>query len=164
MIMINPRGSNIMNRALSRQGGFTLIELMIVVAVIAILAAIAYPSYQDSVRKGRRGEAKSDLVELAQAMERCFTQNNSYHGCASIADATDTLIAPFDKSPQAAAATARYTIVMTVPGGAAGRTVFSLAATPVGDQLKDSCGPGPLTLNQTGAKGPATGSTGIPCW
>ena len=57
--------------------GFTLIELMIVVAVIAVLAAIAYPSYQDSVRKGRRGEAKSELVTLAQARERCFTEKGT---------------------------------------------------------------------------------------
>jgi prepilin-type N-terminal cleavage/methylation domain-containing protein len=54
------------------QKGFTLIELMIAVVVIAILAAIAYPSYQDSVRKSRRADAKSALMEHAQFMERTY--------------------------------------------------------------------------------------------
>jgi prepilin-type N-terminal cleavage/methylation domain-containing protein len=58
--------------------GFTLIELMIVVAVISILTLIAYPSYVNSVREGRRGQAKADLVTLANNMERCFTQTNTY--------------------------------------------------------------------------------------
>jgi len=58
--------------------GFTLIEVMIVVAIIGILASIAYPSYVDSVRKGRRAEARAALTELMQQEERFMTQNNSY--------------------------------------------------------------------------------------
>src|SRR5690606_34477191 len=54
----------------SRSRGFTLIELMTVVAIVAVLAAIAYPSYSDAVRKGKRGQAKSAMVELAQRAER----------------------------------------------------------------------------------------------
>jgi type IV pilus assembly protein PilE len=50
--------------------GFTLIEVMIVVAIVGILAAVAYPSYQDHVRKSRRAEAQSALMGLAAAMER----------------------------------------------------------------------------------------------
>ena len=61
------------------QKGFTLIELMIVVAVIGILGAIAYPSYQDSVRKGRRAEARAALAELLYQQERYMTQNNTYY-------------------------------------------------------------------------------------
>ena len=63
---------------MSKAKGFTLIELMIVVAVIAILASIAYPSYQDSVRKTRRADAKEVLLEGAQWMERFFTENYRY--------------------------------------------------------------------------------------
>lgn len=58
--------------------GFTLIELMIVVAVIGILAAVAYPSYQDSILKGRRAQARTALLELQQQQERYMTQFNCY--------------------------------------------------------------------------------------
>lgn len=58
--------------------GFTLIELMIVVAIVAILAAIAYPSYRDSVLKGRRAEGRTAVLDLLQQEERFFTQSNSY--------------------------------------------------------------------------------------
>ena len=54
--------------------GFTLIELMIAVAIVGILAGIAYPSYQDSVRKSRRADAQGALLGFANAMERYFTQ------------------------------------------------------------------------------------------
>lgn len=58
--------------------GFTLIELMIVVAIIAILASIAYPAYTSSILKGRRAEGRTALTELMQQQERFMTQTNSY--------------------------------------------------------------------------------------
>lgn len=58
--------------------GFTLIELMIVVAIIGILAAIAYPSYQDQIRKSRRADAMEALTMAAAMEERIFTEKNSY--------------------------------------------------------------------------------------
>ena len=58
--------------------GFTLIEMMIVVAIIALLSAIAYPAYTDSVRKGKRAEGRAALLDLLQQQERYMTQNGSY--------------------------------------------------------------------------------------
>jgi len=65
-------------RRARHQTGFTLIELMITVAIIGILATIAYPSYQEFIRKGRRTEAKAALMENMQLFERHFSQVNTY--------------------------------------------------------------------------------------
>lgn len=65
-------------RKLKKTLGFTLIELMIVVAVIAILAAIAYPSYRDNIRKSRRVDAKSALTDIAQLQEAFYARNGRY--------------------------------------------------------------------------------------
>lgn len=123
-----------------RSRGFTLIELMIVVAVVAILAAIAYPSYQDQVRKSRRGQAKAELVEYAQLAERFHTVQNTYAGFAL----------PSTQSPRQG--TAAYTIAI------AGQTQagFTITATPQGRQTADRCGT--LRINQAGAKSHTAGT------
>ncbi len=72
-----------MNILKATQKGFTLIELMIVVAIIGILASIAIPSYQDYVKKGRAAEATSTLADLRIKMEQCFQDNRSYAACAA---------------------------------------------------------------------------------
>jgi len=58
--------------------GFTLLELMITVAIVGFLAAIAYPAYQDSILKGRRAEGRAALLNLLQQQERYYTQTGSY--------------------------------------------------------------------------------------
>lgn len=58
--------------------GFTLIELMITVAIVAILGAVAYPAYTDQIRKGKRADARAALLNLLQQQERYMTQRNTY--------------------------------------------------------------------------------------
>ncbi len=130
--------------------GFTLIELMMVIAIIAILAAIAYPSYQDSVRKTRRGQAKANLVEIADRMEKCHTVNNSYNNCFG---GTNTLPSPLNRSPQTGSG-----IFYDVSLGTVAQNTFTLTATPRDDQATDVCGN--LTLNHQGARG----ASQTDCW
>ena len=69
---------------MARQKGFTLIEVMIVVVIVAILAAVAVPSYQDSIRKTRRADAKEALTRIAALQERFFFTNNNYANAAAL--------------------------------------------------------------------------------
>ncbi|WP_363797861.1 type IV pilin protein [Lysobacter firmicutimachus] len=140
------------NRSFARLSrGFTLIELMVVVAVLAIIVGIAVPTYQDSVRKSRRGQAKADLAEAAQAMERYYTINNTYVGAN-----LSTLFSNPPQSPKDG--TAQYAISFD---GAVTATSFRLQAVPSATtgQSKDKCGT--MTLSNTGVKGPATPEE---CW
>ena len=129
--------------------GFTLIEVMIVVAIIAILAAIAFPSYQEQVRRTNRAEGQRELMEAAQRLERCFTEYNAYnHASCNVAF-------PFmsDEGKYEVDATARTA------------SSFSLTATRAGTQDGDRCGN--FTLTHTGAKGiehAAAGLTAADCW
>lgn len=120
-----------------RQHGFTLIELMVVVAVIGIIAAIAYPSFQDSVRKTRRADAKAVLAELAQFMERTYTENNSFK------PGGNNPPLPYTESP--IDGSAKY---YDLSISASTTSSFTLQATPKGPQA----GNGVLTLSSTGAR------------
>lgn len=130
-----------------KTGGFTLIELMIVVVVIAILTALAYPAYNDQVRKSRRAQAKADLVEYAQGAERFFTVNNTYTGYTVPS-----------QSPRQG--TSHYTVSISD----ANATGFTLTAAPVSatGQNNDRCGT--LTINSTGLKTKSGSAPLSECW
>lgn len=116
-----------------RARGFTLIELMIVVAIIAILSAIAYPAYTSYVVKSRRAAAAGCLQEYAQLLERHFATQMTYVGAPAFAAQCATDLAQF------------YTFTPTL----AART-FTLTATPSASQNDAKCGT--LGLNQIGVK------------
>ena len=137
---------------MKRLAGFTLIELMIAVAIVGILTAIAYPSYQGYVQSARRADAQADLLELAQWMERQFTVNGNYNSSTDNDNDFDRDDLPFQKSPVDGNDTF-YNI--TVVGAA---TTFTLTATRAGAQVGDRCGN--MTVNQTGAKTAAQND----CW
>lgn len=133
-----------MNRKnLNVEKGFTLIELMIVVAIIGILAAIAYPSYQSHVEKTRRNLAEADLLELAQWMERRYATGFDYRASGG---GSPTL--PFSTSPRNTSEPTAYNINFA---GAVTRNGFVLRAQPTSLQSGDRCGT--LTVNEQGVEG-----------
>lgn len=136
--------------------GFTLIELMIVVAIIAIIAAIALPSYDASVKRGKRNDGKAYLLDLASQQETFYAQNLSYAN--SITGATQL-------NTSATSTETFYTLTLAVlPAGCSAAGVkcrtFALTATPTfSDDLCTT-----LTYNNSGVKGNAGTGSVNDCW
>lgn len=143
---------------MKKNAGFTLIELIIVIAIISILAAITIPSYMNNVRDTRRSEATSALVQLSQAMERYYTVNYTYEGAAAGgADTGAPAASTFGTTQSPATGDAHYNLTIS----AATPTSYTLSATPTGAQTNDVCGV--LTLTNTNVRGDS-GAPGIRCW
>jgi len=142
-----------------RQFGFTLVELMIVVAIIGILAAIAYPSYTQYVQRANRAEARSVLLEASQFLERNYTLANRYDQDS----AGNALNLPASLSQSPKQGTAKYNIAVA-PGADATQT-FTLSAAPTGSMASDACGTITLTsAGQKGAAGVTTDAIVAECW
>lgn len=144
-------------RTHKRQQGFTLIELMIVVAVVGILSAIAYPSYAEYVRRGHRADARAGLLQAQQWMERAATATGVYPSALP-----DALTWTNDTNK-------RYTISLNKDGNKDTQLAFILNAAPKspGPQASDKCGT--YTLSNTGlrgANGKTSGQSGYDtdCW
>lgn len=134
--------------------GFSLVELVIVVAMIAILVAVVLPTYQNSIRKSRRMDARIALTTVAQLMERYATQNNSYLGAtlATSGQQTASGTIPYPSLSE----NGIYAISIGTPK----TNEFIILATPIGDQSQDVCSS--FTLDQSGIRGPA--SLASQCW
>jgi type IV pilus assembly protein PilE len=145
---------------LVRSAGFTLIELMIVVAIIAILAAIAYPSYVTYITKSHRVAAEGCLSQYANYMERFYTTNLTYNNATTPNPlATPGATLGFDcASPQQTGSNYSYSLPSATSGA------YVVQATPINAQLTRDTTCGTLTLDQTGVR-KANGSTTLTgCW
>ena len=128
--------------------GFTLIELMITVAILAIIAAVAIPSYTSYVDRGKRAEARAALLDIAARQERFYSNNRQYAGKLGGPDAdTDHLRIPGCTATNCPSENDYYALSLTPPGTTA--QAFRATATPSG-WTDDECGD--LGIDQTGAK------------
>jgi type IV pilus assembly protein PilE len=128
---------------MKKSHGFTLLELMITVAVIGILAAIGYPSYLDQIRKARRAEAQSLLMNIAARQQQMLLDTRSYAATVSALNIT-------------VPGTVQQTYGVAISVGTAAVPSFTATATPSGSQAADKCGA--MSINQTGTKSPSS------CW
>ena len=133
---------------LNKASGFTLVELMIVIAIIGILAAVGYPAYTSYVTKANRADAIGGLLTLAGRMEEYYVNNDTYVGAtvATLYGGTTTQ-------------EGLYTLTMTPDPTA---FAYTLVATPVPADRDPECKT--LTLNQLGQKGSTGTATTAECW
>jgi len=134
------------------ENGFTLIELMIVVAVVGILAVIAYPSYNQYVTRSNRSVAASFMLSVANKQEQYMLDARQYASALS----TLNLAPPAEVSKNYA--------ITVVANNAATPPSYTITATPTGAQLSNDTNCANLTLDQTGAKGISGTGTVAACW
>lgn len=143
----------------NKYSGFTLIEMMVTVAIIAILAAIVYPNYENYIVRANRAVGEGALLEVASRQEQYFATNTTYADALGLLGYTDVYYVDRE-GQQTAAASAIYQL--SVGGvGVAPFTTYTLTATPRNYQTRDDeCGN--LTVTHRGVKG--TSLSGDRCW
>ncbi len=140
---------------IDKHNGFTLIELMVTVAIVGILSAIALPAYTSYINQANRSDAKAVLLENVQFLERNYTENNKYHQTSS----GTAITLPVYVSPESG------TTLYNISAPTLTATTYTLTATPdsSGRMTDDECGS--LSINQLGQKS-VSGATldANTCW
>lgn len=139
------------------QGGFTLIEVMIVVAIVAILAKVAFPSYQEYVRRAARAEARAAMLQMAQLQERNFSDRGAYVAVSSGA-LTDGWQNANWSGPNFANRKYNITVATNVVSGS---TTLPYVITAAALTTDPKCGN--LTLASDGTRGSGAGDVAS-CW
>ncbi len=134
------------------QRGFTLIEVMIVVAIIGILSAIAYPAYTSYIQRANRAEARNFLQTVAQRLEQNYSLSGSYNRNQAGGDIDNTFITNSGFAAVPVSGQARYNISFVAGSPTAG--AYVLQAVPTGAQANDTCGT--LLLNSQNIRGAGT--------
>jgi type IV pilus assembly protein PilE len=137
--------------------GFTLIELMIVVAIVAILAAVAVPSYTSHIAKARRADARTQLLQVAQFMQRFYAANDQFEKDRANNDVFDQIPANLKRAPTDGAQLYQLSVEPTV-------TAYTLTMAPVAGTTMagDACGS--FTLTSQGVRGVTGTKPRDECW
>lgn len=149
----------------SRAAGFSMIELMITLVIVAIVTGFAYPSYKESIAKGRRSDAQTALAGYAAAMERTFVANNNNYATTANCTSSCTPMSGIFPTTVPTDGGNPVTYNLTVTGLTSNGYTLKAVRSTTGPQKNDKCGD--FTLNQFGQQGienAASGITAADCW